>query len=115
MVAEWVDGVQLTALDDLKAIGASPARAMQTTVEAFASQIFRSGFLHGMSSDDRTVIRILSNTFSLNLRGSSSWKCTSSQASKQKKRVSGCTYRSWLVYRGIRKVSLMVLILGRYC
>jgi aarF domain-containing kinase len=56
MVAEWVDGVQLTALDDLKAIGASPARAMQTTVEAFASQIFRSGFLHGMSSDDRTVI-----------------------------------------------------------
>lgn len=56
MVAEWVDGVQLTALDDLKAIGASPARAMQTTVEAFASQIFRSGFLHGMSSGDRTVI-----------------------------------------------------------
>jgi aarF domain-containing kinase len=47
MVAEWVDGVQLTALDELKAIGASPAQAMQITIEAFASQIFKSGFVHG--------------------------------------------------------------------
>jgi aarF domain-containing kinase len=47
MVAEWVDGVQLTALDDLKEIGASPTEAMQITIEAFASQIFKSGFVHG--------------------------------------------------------------------
>ncbi|CAO3684539.1 unnamed protein product [Umbelopsis vinacea] len=57
MVAEWVDGVQLTALDDLKAIGASPARAMQTTVEAFASQIFRSGFLHGDPHPGNVLVR----------------------------------------------------------
>lgn len=47
MVAEWIEGVQLTALDDLKAMGASPTKAMQITIEAFASQIFKSGFVHG--------------------------------------------------------------------
>ena len=47
MVAEWIEGVQLTALDDLKEIGASPTQAMQITIEAFASQIFKSGFVHG--------------------------------------------------------------------
>jgi hypothetical protein len=49
MVAEWIEGVQLTALDDLKEIGASPTQAMQITIEAFASQIFKSGFVHGES------------------------------------------------------------------
>lgn len=47
MVAEWIEGVQLTALDDLKEMGASPTQAMQITIEAFASQIFKSGFVHG--------------------------------------------------------------------
>ncbi|KAG2176985.1 hypothetical protein INT43_007639 [Umbelopsis isabellina] len=57
MVAEWVDGVQLTALDKLKAMGASPAQAMQVTVEAFASQIFKSGFLHGDPHPGNVLVR----------------------------------------------------------
>ncbi|KAI9284645.1 ABC1 family-domain-containing protein [Umbelopsis sp. AD052] len=57
MVAEWVDGVQLTALDDLKEIGASPTEAMQITIEAFASQIFKSGFVHGDPHPGNVLVR----------------------------------------------------------
>jgi hypothetical protein len=32
------------------------------------------------------------------------WQCPCSQASQEEEWNSSCTYRPWLVYRGIRKV-----------
>jgi aarF domain-containing kinase len=48
LVCEWIDGIQLTDKDALEEKGLDYVDAMQTSVEAFASQIFRSGFVHGM-------------------------------------------------------------------
>lgn len=47
LVCEWVDGIQLTDANSLKRKGLSIEKAMKATVEAFSSQIFRSGFVHG--------------------------------------------------------------------
>lgn len=47
LVTEWVDGVQLTDMERLKERKLSLEEAMYTTIEAFSSQIFRSGFVHG--------------------------------------------------------------------
>lgn len=47
LVTEWVDGVQLTDMDRLKERKLDLEKAMHTTIEAFSSQIFRSGFVHG--------------------------------------------------------------------
>lgn len=48
LVCEWVDGVQLTDTQKLKSHGIDYVEAMKISVEAFASQIFRSGFVHGI-------------------------------------------------------------------
>ena len=47
LVSEWVDGIQVTDKQKLKANRLDLDRAMYTTIEAFSSQIFRSGFVHG--------------------------------------------------------------------
>lgn len=47
LVCEWVNGIQLTDEAKLKAHGLDLKRAMRTTIDAFSSQIFRSGFVHG--------------------------------------------------------------------
>lgn len=47
LVCEWVDGIQLTDVEALKKKGIDHVDAMKTAIEAFASQIFRSGFVHG--------------------------------------------------------------------
>lgn len=47
LVCEWVDGIQLTNIDALSNAGLDYREAMKIAVEAFSSQIFRSGFVHG--------------------------------------------------------------------
>lgn len=47
LVCEWVEGIQLTDVDALDRAGIDYKVAMKTAIEAFASQIFRSGFVHG--------------------------------------------------------------------
>lgn len=47
LVCEWVDGVQLTDTEKLLSKGLDLQKAMHTTIEAFSSQIFGSGFVHG--------------------------------------------------------------------
>jgi tRNA A-37 threonylcarbamoyl transferase component Bud32 len=47
LVCEWVDGVQLTDTRELKNRGLDYKEAMKISVEAFSSQIFRTGFVHG--------------------------------------------------------------------
>ncbi|KAI8329942.1 ABC1 family-domain-containing protein [Chlamydoabsidia padenii] len=47
LVCEWVDGVQLTDIEKITALGLDYKEAMKISVEAFASQIFISGFVHG--------------------------------------------------------------------
>jgi aarF domain-containing kinase len=47
LVCEWVDGVQLTDVEKISALGLDYKEAMRTSIEAFASQIFLSGFVHG--------------------------------------------------------------------
>lgn len=47
LVCEWVDGIQLTNTERLQNKGIDYKEAMQIAVEAFSSQIFRSGFVHG--------------------------------------------------------------------
>jgi aarF domain-containing kinase len=47
LVCEWVDGIQLTDTEALKKAGLDYKTAMKISVEAFSSQIFRSGFVHG--------------------------------------------------------------------
>lgn len=47
LVCEWIDGIQLTDREALEKNGLNYVDAMQTSVDAFASQIFRSGFVHG--------------------------------------------------------------------
>lgn len=49
LVCEWVDGIQLTDTKSLKSKGLDYKEAMKISIEAFASQIFRSGFVHGKS------------------------------------------------------------------
>lgn len=50
LVCEWVDGIQLTDTAKLENSNINYVEAMKISVEAFASQIFRSGFVHGMYS-----------------------------------------------------------------
>lgn len=52
LVCEWVDGKQLTNVEALKKKGIDHVDAMKTAIEAFASQIFRSGFVHGKLKSD---------------------------------------------------------------
>jgi aarF domain-containing kinase len=47
LVCEWIDGVQLTDKDKLAKLGLDYKKAMEISIETFASQIFRSGFVHG--------------------------------------------------------------------
>jgi aarF domain-containing kinase len=47
LVCEWVDGIQLTDREALANAGLDYRVAMKIAVEAFSSQIFRSGFVHG--------------------------------------------------------------------
>jgi aarF domain-containing kinase len=47
LVCEWVDGIQLTNAEVLQKKGIDYKEAMKIAIEAFASQIFRSGFVHG--------------------------------------------------------------------
>lgn len=42
-----MEGIQLTDVDALDRAGIDYKTAMKTAIEAFASQIFRSGFVHG--------------------------------------------------------------------
>lgn len=47
LVCEWVEGIQLTNVDALTEAGIDYKVAMKTAIDAFSSQIFRSGFVHG--------------------------------------------------------------------
>ncbi|KAI9248492.1 ABC1 family-domain-containing protein [Phascolomyces articulosus] len=57
LVSEWVDGVQVTDKQKLKAKNLDLDRAMYTTIEAFSSQIFRSGFVHGDPHPGNVLVR----------------------------------------------------------
>ncbi|KAG1460769.1 hypothetical protein G6F56_005872 [Rhizopus delemar] len=57
LVCEWVDGIQLTDRDKLKSQGMDYTEAMNISVEAFASQIFRSGFVHGDPHPGNVLVR----------------------------------------------------------
>ncbi|RCI03218.1 hypothetical protein CU098_006858 [Rhizopus stolonifer] len=57
LVCEWVDGIQLTNTEKLKEKGLDYVEAMKTTVEAFASQIFRSGFVHADPHPGNVLVR----------------------------------------------------------
>ncbi|KAI8147616.1 ABC1 family-domain-containing protein [Fennellomyces sp. T-0311] len=57
LVSEWVDGVQLTDIPKLKAKKLNVDRAMYTTIEAFSSQIFGSGFVHGDPHPGNVLVR----------------------------------------------------------
>jgi aarF domain-containing kinase len=52
LVCEWVDGIQLTNTEMLQKKGIDYKEAMKIAIEAFASQIFRSGFVHGKNNTD---------------------------------------------------------------
>jgi aarF domain-containing kinase len=47
LVCEWIDGVKLTDTDKLAQLGLDYKKAMRISVDTFASQIFKSGFVHG--------------------------------------------------------------------
>ncbi|CAO3627242.1 unnamed protein product [Mucor fragilis] len=57
LVCEWVDGTQLTNVEALKKKGIDHVDAMKTAIEAFASQIFRSGFVHGDPHPGNVLVR----------------------------------------------------------
>ncbi|KAI9243409.1 ABC1 family-domain-containing protein [Sporodiniella umbellata] len=57
LVCEWVDGIQLTDTEQLKEKGIDYKEAMNISVEAFASQIFRSGFVHGDPHPGNVLVR----------------------------------------------------------
>ncbi|KAI9495197.1 ABC1 family-domain-containing protein [Zychaea mexicana] len=57
LVSEWVDGVQVTDAQKLKAKNLNLDRAMYTTIEAFSSQIFKSGFVHGDPHPGNVLVR----------------------------------------------------------
>lgn len=57
LVCEWVDGIKLTDLEALKKKGLDYRVAMKTAVEAFSSQIFRSGFVHGDPHPGNVLVR----------------------------------------------------------
>jgi aarF domain-containing kinase len=44
LVLEWIDGVKITNSDGLRAQGLDVSKAIKTTLEAFAEQIFVFGF-----------------------------------------------------------------------
>lgn len=46
LTTKWIDAVKITEVDALKAKGLSAEKAMETAVDLFAFQIFKSGFLH---------------------------------------------------------------------
>lgn len=55
LVCEWVDGVQLTNVEALNKKDIDYVDAMKTAIEAFASQIFRSGFVHGKKKKKKWI------------------------------------------------------------
>ncbi|KAG0163680.1 hypothetical protein DFQ28_004595 [Apophysomyces sp. BC1034] len=57
LVCEWIDGVQLTNKEKLKELGLNFQEAMKTTIEAFSSQIFKSGFVHGDPHPGNVLVR----------------------------------------------------------
>ncbi|KAG1052991.1 hypothetical protein G6F43_004899 [Rhizopus delemar] len=57
LVCEWVDGIQLTDTRELKNRGLDYKEAMRISVEAFSSQIFRTGFVHGDPHPGNVLVR----------------------------------------------------------
>ncbi|KAI9487292.1 MAG: ABC1 family-domain-containing protein [Benjaminiella poitrasii] len=57
LVCEWIDGIQLTDTKALKKNGIDYVAAMKTSIEVFASQIFRSGFVHGDPHPGNVLVR----------------------------------------------------------
>ncbi|KAI7900502.1 ABC1 family-domain-containing protein [Cokeromyces recurvatus] len=57
LVCEWIDGIQLTDIKVLKENGIDYTTAMKTAIEVFASQIFRSGFVHGDPHPGNVLVR----------------------------------------------------------
>lgn len=47
MTMEWIDGVKLSHFDDIARMGFSLKTVMTTVFQAFAHQVFISGFVHG--------------------------------------------------------------------
>lgn len=58
LVCEWVDGVKLTDIDKLKEYKIDYQEAMKISIEAFASQIFHSGFVHGDPHPGNVLVRM---------------------------------------------------------
>lgn len=57
LVCEWVEGTQLTNIDALTEAGIDYKVAMKTAIDAFSSQIFRSGFVHGKEKNKIILLR----------------------------------------------------------
>ncbi|KAI8393653.1 ABC1 family-domain-containing protein [Radiomyces spectabilis] len=57
LVCEWVDGIQLTDRDKIKSAGLDSEAAMKIAIDAFASQIFKSGFVHGDPHPGNVLVR----------------------------------------------------------
>lgn len=60
LVCEWVDGVKLTDIDKIESLGLDYKEAMKIAIDAFASQIFISGFVHGKKEKEKKKIIICS-------------------------------------------------------
>ncbi len=57
LVLEWIDGIKITHGEELRAQGFNVTEAIQVTVEAFAEQIFVSGFLHADPHPGNVFVR----------------------------------------------------------
>ncbi|CAO3634370.1 unnamed protein product [Cunninghamella blakesleeana] len=57
LVCEWVDGVKLTDTNKIESLGLDYKEAMKIAIEAFASQIFISGFVHGDPHAGNVLVR----------------------------------------------------------
>ncbi|KAI8063240.1 ABC1 family-domain-containing protein [Gongronella butleri] len=57
LVCEWVDGVQLTDKDKIAALGLDYKAAMKIAIDAFANQIFVTGFVHGDPHPGNVLVR----------------------------------------------------------
>ncbi|ORX46995.1 ABC1-domain-containing protein [Hesseltinella vesiculosa] len=57
LICEWVDGVQLTDTKKIAHLGLDYKEAMSIAIEAFASQIFESGFVHGDPHAGNVLVR----------------------------------------------------------
>ncbi|KAI8888162.1 ABC1-domain-containing protein [Backusella circina FSU 941] len=57
LVCEWIDGVKLTDTEKLAKLGLDYKKAMRISVDTFASQIFRSGFVHADPHPGNQLVR----------------------------------------------------------